>query len=156
MRRASGRSTKSSTRRSSSRIATRVSRAVPLMSISRFKARALDAGPAGRRGRRLSRGQGPRSLPRAGGSRRAGDARVDRGGEPPDGGVSGGNPRARADQGAAAPAVGLSQVRRAVPQGRPLLLFQERRLAEPVGALQAGGADGGPGGAAGPESPVGV
>src|SRR5439155_2940934 len=45
MRRASGRSTKSSTRRSSSRIATRVSRAVPLMRISRFKASALVPGP---------------------------------------------------------------------------------------------------------------
>src|SRR5438309_1537428 len=47
MRRASGRSTRSSARRSSSRMATRVSRGLPLIRISRFKARSLDAaGPA--------------------------------------------------------------------------------------------------------------
>src|SRR3989442_1599626 len=44
MRRASGRSTRSSARRSSSRMATRVSRGLPLIRISRFKARSLDAG----------------------------------------------------------------------------------------------------------------
>src|SRR6059058_6136845 len=50
MRRASGRSTRSSTRRSSSRMATRVSRGLPLINISRFKACALDPGrPAARR-----------------------------------------------------------------------------------------------------------
>src|SRR5206468_3992565 len=47
MRRASGRSTRSSTRRSSSRIATRVSRALPLISISRFKATSLVRSLAG-------------------------------------------------------------------------------------------------------------
>src|SRR2546428_220406 len=41
---ASGRSTRSSTRRSSSRMATRVSRGLPLISISRFKAGTLDPG----------------------------------------------------------------------------------------------------------------
>src|SRR2546426_274735 len=44
MRRASGRSTRSSARRSSSRMATRVSRGLPLIRISRFKAGSLGAG----------------------------------------------------------------------------------------------------------------
>src|SRR6266702_6391183 len=49
-RRESGRSTRSSTRRSSSRMATRVSRGFPLIKISRFKAVTLAPGreaPAG-------------------------------------------------------------------------------------------------------------
>src|SRR2546427_11842140 len=49
-RRESGRSTRSSTRRSSSRMATRVSRGFPLINISRFKAVTLAPGreaPAG-------------------------------------------------------------------------------------------------------------
>src|SRR5881296_3121566 len=71
MRRASGRSTKSSARRSSSRMATRVSRGLPLIRISRFKARSLGTGrPAAARrpvidptrvlsGRRTGRGDEP-------------------------------------------------------------------------------------------------
>src|SRR5579885_638611 len=45
------------------------------------------------------------------------------------------HPRARATPGAAHPAVELSQVRAAVPQGRPLLLPEERRSPEPGCAL---------------------
>src|SRR2546426_416078 len=71
MRRASGRSTRSSARRSSSRMATRVSRGLPLIRISRFKARSLGTGrPAAARrpvidptrvlsGRRTGRGDEP-------------------------------------------------------------------------------------------------
>src|SRR5213082_1768450 len=88
----------------------------------------VSARAKGRRGGRLSRHQGPRSVSRARGSRRAGDALLDRGGEPPDGGVSGRDPRARADQGAVAPAVGLSQVRRAVSQAGRYFYFKNDGL----------------------------
>src|SRR5256886_892547 len=248
MRRASGRSTRSSTRRSSSRMATRVSRGLPLINISRFKACALDPGrPAARRdpivvpasthsepmdgggvdpigwttrswrtegaqrgeqsgspmhslnlsglatyvnspeissyaactqrlsvcggtpdrhvarwgrrsgarpndpistgapqrgGGRLPRHASAGPVPLARGARRAGNARLDRGGEPGHGIVPGPDPAAGDPPPAAHATVELSQIRRAIPQGGAVLLLQERRLSEPNAALQAGAAPG--------------
>src|SRR3954470_16531449 len=72
-RRWSGRSTRSSTRRSSSRIATRVSRWLPLIRISRFKcwtSAVIQAGSVTRTRllRRLCPGLGGRSMPQEGAS----------------------------------------------------------------------------------------
>src|SRR3989442_6267277 len=260
MRRVLGRSTRSSTRRSSSRMATRVSRGLPLINISRFKACALDparpaagrdpnvvpartlseridwrcdepigreagarrgdaperrqyarspmhtvnisglatyvncpeitaddapiqrlsltggspvrhaarparrrgarpnpAIPGGtpeRRGGRLPRYSGPGSVPLARGPGRARDPSLDRGGESPDRELAVRDTATRDDPQATDRAVELSQVRGAVPQSGSVLLLQERRPAEPVGALQAGLARGRSRSAARPEPPV--
>src|SRR2546430_13689534 len=55
-----------------------------------------------------------------------------------------GDPCARHDPPTADEALELSEVRRAVPEGGPLLLPQERRAAESVGSVQAGVARGDP------------
>src|SRR2546423_9187811 len=105
-------------------------------------------------GGRLPRhaGAGPLSLAR--GPRRAGLACLDRGREPHHRVVSGADPPAGRDPPAAHAAVELSQIRRPVSQDGAVLLLQERRSAEPIGAVQAGVARGRRGGAAPSGPPV--
>src|SRR3989449_375563 len=101
--------------------------------------------------RRLSRDQGPRPVPLARGPGLARKPRLDRGGKPAHRRLPRRDPRAQHDPRAADEALELSEVRRAIPEGTPLLLFQERWSPEPVSALQTGVAHGGPGDAARPE-----
>src|SRR3989449_3677376 len=103
--------------------------------------------------RRLSRDQGPRPVPLARGPGLARKPRLDRGGKPAHRRLPRRDPRAQHDPRAADEALELSEVRRAIPEGTPLLLFQERWSPEPVSAVQTGVAHGGPGDAARPEPP---
>src|SRR5256886_14813125 len=68
--------------------------------------------------------------------------------------ISRGDPCARHDPPTAHEALELSEVRRAVPEGGPLLLPQERRAAESVSPVQAGVARGDPRDAARSEHPL--
>src|SRR2546422_679935 len=115
---------------------------------------AIPGGTPERRGGRLPRYSGPGSVPLARGPGRARDPGLDRGGESPDRELAVRDPATRDDPQATDRAVELSQVRRAVPQSGSVLLLQERRPAEPVGALQAGLARGRSRSAARPEPPV--
>ena len=104
--------------------------------------RDISPRPQRRRSRRLSRHQGRRPLPVARGCGLAGHAQLGRGGESGHLRLSGADPRARADPPTPDRAVGLSEIRRPVQEGRPLFLLQEFRTPEPVGPLHAELVDG--------------
>src|SRR2546425_3655924 len=104
--------------------------------------------------RRLSRDPSPGSLPLARGPGLARKPRLDRGAEPAHRRLSRGHPCARHDPPTAHEALELSEVRRAVPESRPLFLPQERRAAESVRSVQAGVARGDPRDAARSERPL--
>src|SRR2546422_5208129 len=98
----------------------------------------VPACPQGRRSRRLSRHEGRRPLSLARGPRFPRIAGLDRRREPAHRGLPLSDPAAGGAPPAPDDALELSEVRRAIPQGGALLLFQERRAPEPVGAVQAG------------------
>src|SRR3989454_893426 len=104
--------------------------------------------------RRLPRDPSPGSLPLARGPGLARKPRLDRGAEPAHRRLSRGDPRARHDPPTVHEALELSEVRRAVPEGGPLLLPQERRAAESVSPVPAGVARGDPRDAARSEHPL--
>ncbi len=110
---------------------------------------------AGRRGGRLPRDAGGGSVPVAGGDRGPRDPRLDRGAAGADRGRAGADAGARGDPRPADRAVEHPPLQPAGEARRPLFLRQERRAAEPVGAVRAGHAGQPAAGAARPEHALG-
>src|SRR5205814_6406402 len=100
----------------------------------------IPEGEEGRSDGHVFRRESRRPLPLARRRELAGDGALGRGGEPAHLRLPGKNPLPAGRQGARRTALQLSQIHRALPPTRILLLLQERPAAKPERALRAEGA----------------